>query len=230
MAGDERIRHCSLCELNVYNFAEMTRDEIRGLLLRSEGRICGRIYRRADGTLLTRDCPSALMAMRRRISRFSSAVMAALLSLSALASGCATARPKKPGPGVTLDHQRAAIPQSAVFLGVVRDSETGSVLPGVTVSLRDEASGRAQESVTDGNGVFSVECPSGMCHVEIRLEGFQAAVVDHLEMKQSDMVRADVVLQPSGGGLIGVITTSEPWMGEGVSTSFPQSLIERLPI
>jgi len=25
MAGDERVRHCSLCSLNVYNFAEMTR-------------------------------------------------------------------------------------------------------------------------------------------------------------------------------------------------------------
>src|SRR5437763_488881 len=28
MAGDERVRHCTLCSLNVYNFAEMTRDEV----------------------------------------------------------------------------------------------------------------------------------------------------------------------------------------------------------
>ena len=37
MAGDERVRHCTLCSLNVYNFAEMTRDEIRALLARTEG-------------------------------------------------------------------------------------------------------------------------------------------------------------------------------------------------
>src|SRR5215210_6176183 len=57
MSGDERRRHCTLCDLSVYNFAEMTGEEIRELLVRSEGRLCARLYRRADGTLLTRDCP-----------------------------------------------------------------------------------------------------------------------------------------------------------------------------
>src|SRR5229473_6883076 len=54
MAGDERVRHCTLCSLNVYNFAEMTCDEVRELLMRTEGRVCARLYRRADGTVLTR--------------------------------------------------------------------------------------------------------------------------------------------------------------------------------
>jgi hypothetical protein len=57
MAGDERVRHCTLCSLNVYNFAEMTREEVRELLARTEGRVCARLYRRAGGTVLTRDCP-----------------------------------------------------------------------------------------------------------------------------------------------------------------------------
>jgi len=52
--------------LNVYNFAEMTRDEVRDLLARTEGRVCARLYRRADGTVLTRDCPTGLRALRRR--------------------------------------------------------------------------------------------------------------------------------------------------------------------
>jgi len=90
MAGDERVRHCTLCDLNVYNFAEMTGDEVRELLVRTEGRVCARLYRRVDGTLLTRDCPSGLRALPRRVSGFASSVMAALLSVAALASGCAT--------------------------------------------------------------------------------------------------------------------------------------------
>jgi len=230
MAGDERIRHCSLCELHVYNFAEMTRDEIRELLMRSNGRVCARMYRRADGTLLTRDCPSMLKTARRRISRFGSAVMAALLSLSSLAAGCATSRPKKETPGMSLGHERSSNPLQAVFLGVVRDGETGAVLPGVTVLLRDEKSGSERHAVTDANGVFSIECPGGACSVEVRLEGFQGAFVDKLEMKQSEIVRANVVLQPGDGGTIGVITTTEQWTGDGVSTTFPQSFIEKLPI
>src|SRR5437763_16994902 len=85
MAGDERVRHCTLCSLNVYNFAEMTRDEVRELLVRTEGRVCARLYRRADGTVLTRDCPRGLRAMRQRASRVAVALVAALLSFPALA-------------------------------------------------------------------------------------------------------------------------------------------------
>src|SRR3954447_21216476 len=90
MAGDERVRHCSLCKLNVYNFAEMTRAEVRELLVRTEGRVCARLYRRADGTVLTRDCPTGLRAVRQRASRAAAAVVAALLSLPSLAFGGTT--------------------------------------------------------------------------------------------------------------------------------------------
>ena len=69
MAGDERVRHCTLCSLNVYNFEEMTRDEVRALLMRTEGRVCARLYRRADGSLLTSDCPWGVRALRQRMSR-----------------------------------------------------------------------------------------------------------------------------------------------------------------
>src|SRR3954462_15303359 len=86
MAGDERVRHCTLCSLNVYNFAEMTRDEVRELLVRTEGRVCARLYQRADGTVLRRDCPTGLRAIQQRASRIAAAVIAALLSLPALAS------------------------------------------------------------------------------------------------------------------------------------------------
>jgi hypothetical protein len=73
MAGDERVRHCTLCSLNVYNFAEMTRGEVRALLVRTEGRVCARLYQRADGTVLTRDCPIGLRAVRQRASRVAAA-------------------------------------------------------------------------------------------------------------------------------------------------------------
>lgn len=39
MDGDERVRHCALCDLNVYNFADMTRAEICELLMIDAARI-----------------------------------------------------------------------------------------------------------------------------------------------------------------------------------------------
>ena len=73
MLGDERKRFCSQCSLNVYNLSGMTRDEAENLLLTSEGRVCVRFYRRADGTVLTKDCPVGWQAVKRRVSRTATA-------------------------------------------------------------------------------------------------------------------------------------------------------------
>jgi hypothetical protein len=73
MLGDGRKRFCSQCSLNVYNLSGMTRDEAENLLLTSEGRVCVRFYRRADGTVLTKDCPVGWQAVKRRVSRTATA-------------------------------------------------------------------------------------------------------------------------------------------------------------
>jgi len=45
----------------------MTEDEGERLIIENEGTLCARIYRRFDGTVLTRDCPVGLRAVRKRI-------------------------------------------------------------------------------------------------------------------------------------------------------------------
>ena len=40
MDGDERVRHCQLCNLNVFNISEMTTDEAVKLLQNKTGRLC----------------------------------------------------------------------------------------------------------------------------------------------------------------------------------------------
>ncbi len=67
MTGNETVRFCSECRLNVYNLSAMTSEEGERLIRETEGRLCARIYRRRDGTILTRDCPVGLRAMRRRV-------------------------------------------------------------------------------------------------------------------------------------------------------------------
>lgn len=67
MDGTERVRYCEDCELHVYNLSAMSREEAEILINQNEGRICKRLYRRKDGTILTQDCPVGLRAVRRRI-------------------------------------------------------------------------------------------------------------------------------------------------------------------
>lgn len=57
MSGDDRVRFCGVCRLNVYNLSGMTRRDATELVQLVEGRLCVRFFRRKDGTLLTSDCP-----------------------------------------------------------------------------------------------------------------------------------------------------------------------------
>ncbi len=66
MAGGERVRHCQLCQLNVYNLSAMSKIEAEKLIEEKEGRLCVRYYRRADGTVLTQDCPVGLTVLHQK--------------------------------------------------------------------------------------------------------------------------------------------------------------------
>lgn len=82
LAGDDRVRYCGDCRLNVYNLAEMSRPEVEALVRNSRGRLCGRLYLRGDRTATRRDCPGA----RSRMLLRRAATVAGVLLL--VAFGC----------------------------------------------------------------------------------------------------------------------------------------------
>src|SRR6185295_20296667 len=83
MFGDERVRFCGQCQLNVYNLSEMSKLDAEQLISRTEGRLCVRYYQRRDGSIITRNCPIGLRAIKRRLSRIATAVGSAVLSFLA---------------------------------------------------------------------------------------------------------------------------------------------------
>jgi hypothetical protein len=83
MVGDERVRYCDRCSLHVYNLSGMTRREAEALVTNAEGRLCVRYYRRSDGTVLTRNCPVGLSALKRRAARAATATLTAVLGFFA---------------------------------------------------------------------------------------------------------------------------------------------------
>ena len=83
MFGNERVRLCEQCHLNVYNLSEMSRVEADRLINQAEGRLCVRFYRRRDGSILTQNCPVGLRAIKRRLSRVATAVASFIISLIA---------------------------------------------------------------------------------------------------------------------------------------------------
>jgi hypothetical protein len=83
MVGDERVRYCGQCSLHVYNLSGMTKRDAERLVANAEGRLCIRYYRRADGSILTRNCPVGLSALKQRVSRIAGAVLSAALGFFA---------------------------------------------------------------------------------------------------------------------------------------------------
>ncbi len=65
MVGDDQVRFCQQCQLNVYNLSGMTPSAAETLVQNQEGRLCVRFYQRPDGTMLTQDCPVGVQALHR---------------------------------------------------------------------------------------------------------------------------------------------------------------------
>jgi len=77
--------------------------------------------------------------------------------------------------GVMLAFPAIAWAQGATLAGTVRDS-SGAVLPGVSITIRDVASGNTYEAVTDAAGAYRALVRPGTYEITARLEGFQTVV------------------------------------------------------
>ena len=113
MQGDDRVRHCGSCNKNVYNLSAMPEQEAADLLAgNTDGNLCVRFYRRADGTVLTSDCGArAPGAGRQAWTRLAGATA---LALSAAACHAAD---KPPAPVADVKPVLVTIVQQPALMG-----------------------------------------------------------------------------------------------------------------
>jgi hypothetical protein len=166
MIGDERIRHCAECNLNVYNISAMTERQAMQLIAGKQGqRVCLRFYRRADGTVLTRNCPWSLRAMTRKISRLSAAVLTAIMSVTiAVAKG-------KPHPA-TCECSQSQQKESGIKLTVV--DQHGAVIPKAAITLTNQPGKEAITGLTGDSGEWSRSgIAAGRYQITVTYPGFR---------------------------------------------------------
>ena len=157
MRGDDRARHCAECSLTVYNISAMTRVEAERLILERQGRLCIRMYQRADGTVITKDCPTGLRAARKlmwsRLQAAGAAVVAmtaGLLNMGASSTGASPKRSTTVTPGIEI---------SLEPIRVVPDDDETSLVFGPTflhefptvpaIAVEMELAGEDNDSVPD---------------------------------------------------------------------------------
>lgn len=135
MQGGSRERHCQLCDKQVHNFAAMTSREIERVVREADGKLCARITRRGDGSLVTLDA-------RPRASMAAQVVASASLAMSA-ASVAAQSSSEPPKPNVTesakgekdkklsdsTGHAGSAPGTNSTFIGVVTVTANSEIEP-----------------------------------------------------------------------------------------------------
>jgi hypothetical protein len=212
MAGNDRARFCNQCGLNVYNISAMTKQEAESFIANAEGRICAKFYRRADGTILTRDCPVGLRAVRKKVSRAAAAAFSALISLF---GGSATfAQERQPKDDGKVDIQRTLRREGqAAIEGTVFDGALGRIT-GARVKLINNAT--KQEIITETNSGGNFRFPGlekGVYTIQVSAEGFISLEQSGLEVSDEQVLNRDVTLRV-GGELVGVLVVDKRHSGK----------------
>ena len=199
MAGDERVRYCAECKLDVYNFSEMSDADIENIVFHRNGRLCARFYQRSDGTMLTRNCPVGLRAVVRRVSGFASVTLAAMISV-----GPAFARGPLTKNGPTLFQIQPA--QTGISLEVVDSS--GAVVPKARVTIVNEKTKVEVDGKTDARGQLRlVDLPAGNYEVTVLVPGFKILKQSHVSVPSKTPSRLQMEMGVSMGV---VVVVGEP--------------------
>lgn len=233
MKGDERARFCDLCSLHVYNIAELTASEAKSLIANTEGRICARLFRRSDGTVITRDCPVGLRAIRRRVARTAGAVFATLISL------CGGAFGQKMKEGDKACRQQVKITRTVTenlkkygaVAGTVVDPN-GAVITNAEVGLIDVNLKKSCEVVSDDGGSFRfANVTPGVYQLVVKSDNFKNLVLKDLKVSAKETTNVETILLPAQEvGLVGILIADPGFASTDGTTTFNQRVIRSLPI
>jgi hypothetical protein len=199
MAGDERVRFCGQCSLHVYNISEMSPEAAIALVTGTERRICARFFRRSDGTVLTKDCPTGLRAVRARTSRIAGAIFSAVLSLVSSSAARATSGNHLQGSGHSpITIKRTVNPNtegaSASLIITIYDPQE-AVIPNAKIILLNEWTMKEQKAASNEEGVFHVEgLEAGEYTLRVESPGFGSSET-HLILNSRESVRVSVTLE-----------------------------------
>jgi ankyrin repeat protein len=179
MTGNERVRFCSHCALEVNNLSALTRKQAMRLVSQSGGRICVRYVKNPtdNSPVFARK----VYQITRRAS-FAAGVLSASLAFSTFAS----AQEGKPA----LNKARTEISQTekddkdksetatANISGTITDS-LGAVIPEAAVVIRNIKSGWSQTLTADAEGVYKSEnVPVGRYKVDATYAGFKVSSLE----------------------------------------------------
>jgi len=238
MTGDDQKRHCSLCNLHVYNISEMTRRDAVALIAGSEGRICARLFRRTDGTVITRDCPVGLRAVRRKLAKTTTAVFTAILSLATMVMG----QKPKTGKNSCLNQvkitRKVSDSAAAGTVALTILDVNGASVAGADVELTE--SGVKSESVardsrhftSNDEGLVTIAGLKPAAYaLQIKSPGFTTFRFMPINVSARELVNVEITLTVAEGSVtVGVLDLSPTLIDTPLGTTIiTREMMERFP-
>src|SRR5262245_9927022 len=198
MSGDEKKRFCSECDKFVYDFSQMTRRQVEAIVSIHQGRMCARITRRPDGSLLTLETPPIHPIVSRRASPVVNATLAAILGLSAPANVLSVeVSAAQLVVRSDADSERARVPYGggeALVGGTALDPQ-GAVIPNALVKLISDTGAELKtKSSSEGEFTFA-RVPFGAYIMLVEAQGFYTHVNSSVIVDTPHDMRFEVTMK-----------------------------------
>jgi hypothetical protein len=222
MTGDEKKRFCAECDKFVYDFAQMTRQQVEAIVSINRGRMCARITRKPDGSLLTLETPPVHPIAARRASPVVNATLAVILGLNvpgaALNADALTAQIVAHSDDYN-ESARAPYGGGEAIIGGAVFDQRGAVMPNAVVKLISDA-GVELKTKTSAKGEFTfANVPYGAYIMLVEAPGFYTHVNSNV-----------IVDTPYDKGFEVSLTAKQPSvprvLSGVISTGLPSSLLD----
>ncbi len=222
MIGNDQVRFCEHCNLDVHNLSLMTRNQAQRLIARSNGRLCVRYHQDPAGPPLTLPVKRKLHRIGRRGSKIAAGAFTATLSVtSAVAQNSASSQSGNLNPP-TATQASARWALNSSIAGTITD-QNGAVIPGATISISNEKLSLALYVSTDFNGQFRIDSlESGVYRLRIEAPGFAADETNGVYLQANGEARLDRTLSVATIEETVEVESGEPVMMGMVSMVSPE--------
>ncbi|HEV2826832.1 MAG TPA: ankyrin repeat domain-containing protein [Pyrinomonadaceae bacterium] len=174
MVGNDQVRFCEHCSLEVHNLSLLTRSQAERLISRSNGRLCARYHQDPAGKPLVLPISQKLHSIGRRVSRIAAGAFTATLTISSAVAQSSTSSLSDISAVTNVMQPDVRASLNSSIAGTVTD-QAGAVIPGATVFVANEEFKVALYASTDGTGQFKIDSlAAGVYRLRIEAPGFAA--------------------------------------------------------
>jgi hypothetical protein len=206
MTGNDEIRFCAHCAKDVHNLSAMNRIEAEKLVRQSNGGICIRIEKNPSGK--SNAAPPKPVQIKRRAT-FAAGVLAASLTLATVSYAQGEAIVPKDNSKQSQKNKSAKPAERQVFSiisGQITD-ESGLMIPGAKITLRDLKTGKIRVTESNFEGFYEfADVEPAVYEIEIAAFAFEKLILKDIELSENTQLTKVFVLKPAV--VIGVVSTS----------------------